>query len=137
VAEWLNAETRGDKTLAAVLERRFLPEYRPAFEAWKQTDPLHNLLAPAGPQSMPEYRDANADNAARQNKEASAVFDSGTGARHYADDYVRISVLLATVLLLTAISQRFKIHRVRVGLVITSAILVALNLYRIVALPRI
>ena len=36
VVEWLKAEAHGDKKLADLFERRFLPEFRPAFEAWKR-----------------------------------------------------------------------------------------------------
>ena len=56
VVEWLKARAQGDKKLTNVFERRFLPEFRPAFEAWKQTDPLNNPSAPPGPELMPEYR---------------------------------------------------------------------------------
>ena len=48
VVEWLKAEAHGDKKLADLFERRFLPEFRPAFEAWKKTDPVNNPNAPAG-----------------------------------------------------------------------------------------
>src|SRR5215470_3993146 len=56
VAEWLKAEAHGDKKLAELFERRLFPEFRPAFKAWKETDPIHNPKAPAGPMAMPEYR---------------------------------------------------------------------------------
>src|SRR5215469_7768775 len=55
VVEWLKAEAHGDGKVVTLFERRFLPEFRPAFEAWKKTDPLNNPNAPAGPQFMPEY----------------------------------------------------------------------------------
>ena len=48
VVEWLKAEAQGQKKLSDLFERRFLPEFRPAFEAWKKTDPLNNPNAPAG-----------------------------------------------------------------------------------------
>jgi hypothetical protein len=60
VVEWLEAEAHNDKKLSALFERRFLPEFRPAFEAWKKTDPLNNPNAPAGPQLMAEFRSAKA-----------------------------------------------------------------------------
>ena len=56
VVEWLNAKAHGDKKLADLFERRFLPEFRPAFEAWTKTDPLNNPNAPPGPQLMAEYK---------------------------------------------------------------------------------
>ena len=49
VVEWLKAQAHGDTILADLFERRLLPEFRPAFEAWKKTDPIHNPNAPAGP----------------------------------------------------------------------------------------
>src|SRR5271165_4620071 len=56
VVEWLKAEAHDDKKLTGIFERRFLPEFRAAFEAWKKTDPVNDPNAPAGPQLMPQYR---------------------------------------------------------------------------------
>src|ERR1700751_4287993 len=70
VVEWLKAEAHGDKKLADLFERRFLPEFRPAFEAWKKTDPINNPGAPVGPQSMPEYRSSTTEAASKLNAQA-------------------------------------------------------------------
>jgi hypothetical protein len=136
VVEWLKAEAQGQHELAVLFERRFLPEFRPAFEAWKRTDPLHNPKAPAGPQLMPEYHSAKTDEATELNEEAGKVFEQGNVARRHSDDYVRATVMLATVLLLTAISQRFKTHGVRAGLAVTAALLLCYPVYHILTLPR-
>lgn len=137
VVEWLKAEAHGDKVLAELFERRFLPEFRPAFEAWKKTDPLHNPNAPAGPALMSGYRSAKTEEALRLDQEATKVFDEGTQARDDSDRYVRATVMLATVLLLTAISQRFQTNSVRIGLAILAMLLLCLPIYRILTLPRI
>src|ERR1700761_9117584 len=55
VSEWLKAQAQGQTKMADLFERRLLPEFRPAFEAWKQADPVNNPAAPAGPQSMTAY----------------------------------------------------------------------------------
>jgi hypothetical protein len=136
VVEWLNAEARNDKKLANLFERRFLPEFRPAFEAWKKTDPLNNPDAPPGPQSMEGYRSAKAEEAAKLNGQAAEVFERGTEDRQYSDEYVRITVTLATVLLLMAISQRFKTAGVRVGLAVIAVLLLCVPVYQILTLPR-
>ena len=136
VAEWLKAEAHGEKKLAELFGRRFLPEYQPAFEAWRRTDPLNNPGAPVGPQFMKEYHSARTEEAAALNNQAAEVFEEGNLARHYSDDYVRASVGLATVLLLTAISQRFKMHGIRVGLMVLGAMILCIAIYRIVILPR-
>jgi hypothetical protein len=136
VNEWLKAEVHGEKNLADLFERRFLPEFLPAFEAWKKTDPLHNANAPAGPMLMPEYRDNEEVEFKRLDGEASDLFDQGTRAREHADEYVRATVTLATVLLLTAISQRFRAHRIRLSLIVLAALLLCLPLWRLCIFPR-
>jgi hypothetical protein len=136
VVEWLEAQAHNDTKLAALFERRFLPEFRPAFEAWKKTDPLNNINAPAGPQMMPEFRSSKTDSASRLNQQATDVFEQGTRARQLADKYVRATVTLATVLLLIAVSQRFSIPAVRVGLVIIAMLLLCFPVYNILTLPR-
>src|SRR3984885_12445634 len=129
VVEWLKAEAHGDKKLTDLFDRRFLPEFRPAFEAWKKTDPLNNPSAPAGPQLMAEYRSSKTEEAARLNNQATEVFEEGTKGREYADRYVRATVTLATVLLLIAISQRFRTRRVRVGLLMIAMLVLLFPLY--------
>jgi hypothetical protein len=136
VVEWLKAEAHGEKKLAELFERRFLPEFRPAFEAWKETDPLNNPDAPAGPELMPQYRNAKTEGAAKLNEQASRVFEQGNRARKHSDDYVRVTVMLATVLLLMAVSQRFKTHAVRVGLMVVAALVLCFPIYQILTLPR-
>jgi hypothetical protein len=136
VVEWIKAEASGQARLAEIFERRILPEFRPVFEAWKKTDPVHNPGAPAGPFFMSEFRSAKTDEAARLNDQAADIFQKGDQARRHADDYVQVTVVLATVLLLMALSQRFKVHVVRVGLAVMAALLLCLPLYRILTLPR-
>jgi hypothetical protein len=137
VVEWSKAQVRGEKKLVDLFERRILPEFRPAFEAWKKTDPLNNPHAPAGPFFMPEYRSSMTEQATRLNQQATDSFDNGNIARQHSDNYVRVTVLLATVLLLTAISQRFNTHAVRVGLSVLATLLLCFPIYRILTLPRV
>ena len=136
VVEWLKAQASGERKLAEIFERRLLPEFRPAFEAWKKTDPLHNARAPVGPMLMPEYRSAKTEEAAKLNAQATGVFEEGNLARRHSDDYVQVTVFLATVLLLTAIAQRFKLHTVRVGLGLIALLLLCFQVYRLLILPR-
>lgn len=136
VVEWLKASAHGDKKLADIFERRLLPEVVPAFEAWKATDPLNNPKAPAGPQLMPQYHNPKLEQAQQLNEEAAEIFEKGTQARNRADQYVRVTVMLATVLLLMAVSQRFKTHGVRVALATVAVLLLAFPVVRILMLPR-
>jgi hypothetical protein len=136
VVEWLKAEAHGDQKLADFFERRFLPEFRPAFEAWKKTDPLNNPSAPPGPQLMAEYRSSKTEEAAKLNDQATEVFEQGTRDRQRSDEYVRVTVTLATVLLLIAVSQRFKTRGVRVGLLVIAMLILCRPVYHLLTLPR-
>ena len=80
VVEWLKAEASNDKRLTTLFERRFLPEFRPAFEAWKKTDPLNNPNAPLGPQLMPQYRSSTTEDAAKLNDQSTEIFEQGNRA---------------------------------------------------------
>jgi hypothetical protein len=86
---------------------------------------------------MPEYRSSRTEQASQLNEKATAVFDRGTEAREYSDQYVRATVTLATVLLLIAISQRFQSRRVRMGLAGIAGILLCFPVYHILTLPRV
>ena len=133
---WLQAKAQGHNAAAALFERRFRPEYRPAFKAWMQLDPLTNPRAPPGPIWMPQYHNSAAEQAAAYDARATAAFDAGTTARERGEKYLRNTVLLATVLFLTALAQKFKVHGVRVGLLTVSAVLLVFALYFVVTYPR-
>jgi hypothetical protein len=134
---WIQAKQSGDQKLAQLYVPRFSPEYKVAFDAWLRTDPFNNPNAPPGPSFMPEYHNAQAEQAMHLNAEGDTVFDDGTNARETADRYVRQTVLLATVLFLIAVAQRFRVRGVRIA---ADLLAIGLTLYAIggvVVLPRI
>jgi hypothetical protein len=133
---WLNAKAQGDEADAKLFERRFRPEYRAAFNAWLALDPFNNPKAPPGPIFMPQYENAQADVARAKERQASEAFEAGTHAREEGDRYLRNTVLLATVLFLTALAQKFRVHSVRLGLLVLCAGLLAIALVFIVIYPR-
>jgi hypothetical protein len=133
---WIQAESRGDTELAELYVRRFSPEFRVAFEAWLATDPFENSGAPPGPSFMPEYENPLLEEGAAMNARATVVFDQGTEARETAEQYVRLTVLLATVLFLIALSQRFRVRGVRIGLLVVAVVVFAYDVVTIAGLPR-
>jgi hypothetical protein len=134
---WLQATARGDSKVATLFERRFRPEFRPAFHAWVAADPFHNPNAPPGPLVMPQYHNASAERSAALGELAARDFEGGTSARETGDEYLRNTVLLATVLFLTALAQRFKTELVRLSLLGLSAALLGIAVYYVVTYPRI
>ena len=136
IHEWIRAKLSGNDKLARLFEARFREEFRVAFDAWMKLDPLNTPGSPPGPTFMPEYKNKLADQAASKNEEASALFEEGTQARNKADAYVRITVYLATVLLLTAIGQRFHFRIVRLCTLVLAVVLLTIALYFALTLPK-
>jgi len=134
---WIEAQRSGDDQLAALYVRRFSPAFKVAFDAWVATDPAHTPEAPPGPSFMPEYVNPGTEKGEELNGEASATFDEGTEARENADRYVRQTVLLATVLFLVAVAQRFRYRMVRMTAAGIAVAVLILAVSGIVTLPRI
>jgi hypothetical protein len=85
---------------------------------------------------MPQYHNRLLAEAERLNEQASNVFDSGTEARERSEKYVRTTVLLATVLFLIAVSQRFGRVTVRASLLAVALVLLTYSLVTIATYPR-
>lgn len=133
---WMFAKTRNDQSMMDFYERRFPPEFRAAFNDWIKLDPFHNEQAPAGPGLMPSFRDPLAEQARELSKQAQVYFQQAVDARDTGDQYVKVTVLLATVLLLTALSQRFKSLSPRVVVVAVALALLLMSAFQLLKLPR-
>lgn len=134
---WLAAKLDDKAQAAEFFERRFRDEYRPAFAAWMKTDPFNNAQAPPGPIFMPDYHNAKHEQFLSLTKQATELADVGTKSGEIGDQYVRITVLLATVLLITAIGQRFRFRSVRILFMILACLLLCLPFWQLLLLPRI
>jgi hypothetical protein len=133
---WVAAKVSGKDKLAAFYQRRFRSEYATAFAAWWKLDPINNPSAPPGPIFMAEYTNANSQQSATLAEEAKSHFEKGVSTRETGDKYVKVTVLLAMVLLLTALSQRFEIFGPRVAVVAVAFTLLAVSTYWILTFPR-
>ena len=132
---WFTSWVVGDAQKQAVAERRFTANFHRAFDAWMTTDPLHNPNAPQGPTYMPEYKQPLAAKAAALNTKANRLYEAGATDGTNSDDYVRITVYLATVLFLIAISSHFKIRGVRIGLIAVGFAVLLVSVIDLASLP--
>ena len=133
---WLEATATGDEPVARIMEKRFTPEYKVAFEAWVELDPLNNPDAPPGPRYMEEYEDPLAEEAAHLSEQADEAFSEGVHTRETGEKYVRATVILAAVLFLIAIGQRFKLKGVRDAVLITAGVFLIYCIVLMTSLPR-
>lgn len=132
---WVNAYAAGDEALTGFWEQRFRDEFRPAFEAWVATEPITNPNAPGSPFEMSEYRLSDVEEAQRLEQEAEATFKEGQAANQQGGDYVRNTVILATVLFLAGVASRFDWPPVRLAIVAIAVILLAVGLYNLATYP--
>jgi len=132
---WFTAYLQDDKTAEKVAQKRFRPGYDIAFQAWLATDPFTNASAPKGPQYMPQYKPPGAAEARRLDHEADALFGQGERAATNSDEYVRVTVILASVLFIVGISSQFPISAVRYGLVALGGALLVFGAVEILQLP--
>ena len=130
-AAYLSSNKRGER----VAEKRFRPQYDVAFRAWLATKPFTNPNAPKGPQYMPQYKPTGAALARRLDGAADAYFAEGESSASTGDKYIRVTVILASVLFLVGISSHFPLRSVRYGLVTLGAALLIFAAIEILSLP--
>ena len=132
---WFTAYIAGHAAGMRVAERRFRPQYRVAFDAWLATHPFTNPNAPPGPQSMPQYVPTGSVQAAAYDRQADAYYSAGQDAATHGDNYVRTTVILASVLFLVGISTQFPVRSGRYALIGVGAALLLFAIEQILSLP--
>jgi hypothetical protein len=132
---WFAAFVAGNKNGQRVAEKRFRPQYDVAFRAWLATRPFTSPNAPKGPQYMPQYRPTGAAEARRLDARADGYYAEGQEEASTGDKYIRITVVLASVLFIVGISSHFPLRGVRVGLVAVGATLLLVAAVQILQLP--
>jgi hypothetical protein len=133
---WFSAYLTGNKRSERVAEGRFRPQYDVAFRAWLATKPFTNPNAPKGPQYMPQYHPTGLALSKSLNARADAHYAAGEHAASVSDRYIRVTVILASVLFLVGLSSHFPLAGVRWGLVGVGAALLLFAAVEILQLPR-
>jgi hypothetical protein len=134
-SDWLNAYSHGDTKLADLYEKRFRPEFRPAFEAWLAINPFNNPHAPPGPLIMPQYKVNLSEKADQLAIEAERNFVKGQEANEQGDAYVLNTIFLASALFLTAIAERFDWNSVRVVMLVFALGMLLFGVYHLITYP--
>jgi len=132
---WFAAYTQGNPTAEQIAIRRFRPEFKVAFDAWLATNPDTNPNSPPGPTYMPQYKQPQKDQANALDHTADDTFSAGQKAGGYADEYVRLTVVLAAVLFLIGIGSTFQLLGIRYALVGVGLTLLIFALVQVFQLP--
>lgn len=132
---WFSAYLAGNKNGMRVARKRFRPQYEVAFDAWLATHPFTSPDAPSGPQAMPQYKPTGQALSRELDARADSYYTEAESAANTSDDYVRVTVILASVLFLVGISTQFSLRGVRYTLIAVGAVLLIFAAEQILALP--
>lgn len=109
--QWVNARGEQNTELADFLQARFPEPLDTAHVDWLATDPLTNPNAPEGPFQMPSYVLEERQAAQEADARADERFADALANNQRSDNYTLLTVLFATVLFFTAMSQRVRRDR--------------------------
>jgi hypothetical protein len=132
---WLSATASRQPRLIQFYETRFRPEFRPAFQAWMTSDPINNPDAPPSPFALPQYKVAERTRAEGLEARAAALFEEGQRDNDISDSYLASSLILATSLFLSGISQTFRVDRLRWALAVAGCIACAIGVVAVLLQP--
>jgi hypothetical protein len=132
---WFTAKVAGNKNDERIAIKRFRPQYRVAFEAWIATNPDTNPNAPPGPQYMPEYKQPLLTLSRQLDRRADAYYAEGSKDAGTADDYIRTTIFLASVLFLVGISSHFPVLGARYALIGLGGVMLIVAIVLLLQLP--
>jgi len=126
--------TPQDGTLSAFYFDRMRDEFKPALDAWLDTDPINEPDAPPSPFAMEEYRLAAMEEADDLITESEEHRQAALDANQNGDNYVLTTVGFALVIFFAGVSSKLVEHRNRliaIGVAVVmflSALVIALIL---------
>jgi hypothetical protein len=111
--QWVDAYAHRETELTTFYERRFRAEFKPAFQAWRATEPLTNPNAPLTPFVMPQYRLAAEADAERLDAEAEVSAAQVRRNIQRASNYVLGVVLFSVSLFFAGMSTKLTTPRLQ------------------------
>jgi len=105
--QYVNAINDNDQKLSDFYFERFRPDFKPAVQAWLDTNPFDNPNAPPHPFVMKEYKRTFAEQAQQKLKIAESKMDEAQQANQNSDNYVLFTVIYASILFLGSITTKF------------------------------
>ena len=132
---WVQAEVSDQELIATEISGRFLPHFKPAFEAWLEGPITSGHLPDGSPFEMDEYvlptqaavdkANATADSAVLRADEASQI----------SSRYVLATVLFASVLFLAGIASKLSQPRISHSVVVLAALSLVAAISTVLSLP--
>lgn len=109
--EYINALHNDDQNLTKFYFERFRPDFKPAVQAWLETNPFENPNAPPHPFVMTEYKRTFAEEAEKITDVSESKLEEAQQANQNSDNYALLTVVYASILFIGAITTRFSSKR--------------------------
>jgi hypothetical protein len=133
--QWLDAKEKNDAKLAAFYDRRFRPEFKPAFQAWLAAKPFTNPKAPLTPFAMPQYTPAAlAESDALERKGELNSKESQAFVKR-ADKYTLCVVMFALALFFAGFSTRVRTDGARLAVLSVGWVILIVTLVWMATFP--
>ena len=121
--EWVDATVSGNTDLQDFYEDRFREEFKPAFQAWLDTDPLVTTDAPPTPFAMDEYRLEATEEADALDAESAELSEQLRRNIQRSTNYMLGVVLFAVSLFFAGISTKIQGRASRTALLVVGSTL--------------
>jgi hypothetical protein len=112
---WLELHSTQGSSAADALRDRFRDEFKPIFEDWLAQAPAGEL-PPGTPFEAASYTLASGAEVQTLSNQADAAADRARRADHIGDDFVLMTVIMASVLFFAGLGTKFRDHRLRVAM---------------------
>ncbi|MFL6206088.1 MAG: hypothetical protein ACJ739_12130 [Acidimicrobiales bacterium] len=119
--QWVDADVSDDTELKAFYEHRFRDEFKPAFQAWLDTDPLVTTDAPPTPFAMEEYKLEATKQAEALDAEAERLAAQVRRNIQRSTNYMLGVVLFAVSLFFAGVSTKLRGRGSRVALLVVGS----------------
>jgi hypothetical protein len=133
--QWVDATATNEAALAQFYLDRFREEFRPAFDAWIETDPLTDPDAPATPFAMDEYRLAASAEVERLDDASERLAAAVRRDVQRSANYVLAVVLFAVALFFAGMSTKLVGPGSRKALLVVACLVFAGTLAWIATFP--
>lgn len=133
--EYVNALNDNDKSLSDFYYQRFRQDFKPAVDAWLETNPLENPDAPPHPLVMSQYKKQFTEQAEQFASTSKIKLDEANQANKNSDNYVLLTVVYASVLFLGGVLGKFPANKVRITLLLIGISVFAVATAGLFSLP--
>lgn len=133
--EYIKAQNDNDDDLSNFFYQRFRSDFKPAVDAWLETNPFENPDAPPHPFVMQEYKKTFSEDAKKFADDATIKWKDAAQANKNSDNFMLLTVIYASVLFIGAILSKFSEIKLRTFLLILSGIIFAIATVSLFSLP--